>query len=246
VDQLSTEAHRMEMEQERDMGDIWRMSEFIGEALKRKGVDREDLKAFMSKIFEIVCSRGEVDPVLMYLGVIEDLREIWTLSDHLPVHGAWHHALVPGIIIKCLSNSGNDLSDDDVREAMERGMMIPGGSCGFHGACGAALGVGIAVSIVGRTTPLHERERSIAMMVTSRALACGAKIEGTRCCPRATYSAFELASLELGGLGYALPLTGVRGRCRFHETNDDCIEERCPYFPSEDGMDLNNHPSEVR
>lgn len=218
------------------MRDIWRMNDFISEGLERKGIDREGLNAFMHKVFEMVNSREEVDPVMMYEGIIENLREIWTSSDRLPVHGTWHHALVPGIIMKCLSNSGNDFSEDDVREAMERGMMIPGGSCGFHGACGAGLGVGIAVSIAGRITPLHERERSIALMVTSRALACAAKIEGARCCPRATYSAFELASLELGGLGYALPLTGVRGRCRFTETNNECIEDKCPFFPSKDRM----------
>ncbi|HUV25387.1 MAG TPA: DUF5714 domain-containing protein [Methanomassiliicoccales archaeon] len=214
-----------------DMKDIWRINEFAETAHRKKGMDMGKLKTFFPRIFEIVYSMTETDPVLMYEQIIEIMKQEWPASDHLPVHGAWNHALVPGIIIKCLANSGEEFSDEDVQEALERGMKIPGGSCGFHGACGGALGVGIAFSIVERITPLHDEGRQLVMRVTSRALACAAEIGGPRCCPRAAYSAFELASLELGGVGHNLAISGARGRCRFTELNNDCIKEKCPFFP---------------
>jgi hypothetical protein len=214
-----------------DIKDIWRIDEFAETAHRRKGMDMGKLKNFFPRIFEIVHSMTGTDPVLMYEQIIETMKQEWPASDHLPTHGAWHHAIVPGIIIKCLANSGEEFSDEDVEEALERGMKIPGGSCGFHGACGGAVGVGIAFSIAERITPMHDEGRSMVMRVTSRALACSAEIGGPRCCPRAAYSAFELASLELGGAGHNLAISGARGRCRFTELNNDCIKEKCPFFP---------------
>ncbi|NYT12535.1 MAG: hypothetical protein GKC03_08330 [Methanomassiliicoccales archaeon] len=216
-----------------DIREIWRMMEFGETAHRRKGTDMKKLQSFYPRIFEIVHSMTGADPVLMYEQVIDAMRQEWSASDHLPVHGAWHHAIVPGIIIKCLANSGEDLSVEDVEEALERGMNIPGGSCGFHGACGGAVGVGVAFSIVEKITPMHDGGRSMVMRVTSRALACAAEIGGPRCCPRAAYSAFELASLELGAAGHNLAISGARGRCKFTELNGDCIKEKCPFFPQD-------------
>jgi len=218
----------------RNLKDIWRMGEFVDEALDRKGIDQDKLKSYMPRMFEIVRTREGKDPIAMYEEIMVIMEEEWPASDHLPVHGAWHHALVPGILIRCLQNSGEDFNEEDVQEALQRGIMIPGGSCGFHGVCGAAVGAGVAVSIVERTTPLHDQERSTALRVNARAQACIAELGGSRCCPRATYATFELATMELGAIGHPLAFTGARGRCKFSDKNQDCIKERCPFYPRRD------------
>ena len=40
--------------------------------------------------------------------------------------------------------------------------MVPGGWCGSHGACGAGVGVGIAISALTEATPLTGKTRALA------------------------------------------------------------------------------------
>jgi len=113
---------------------------FMGAALDFDGLTMEDYQAFMPVLFDIVPAREEKDPVEMYKGVIEELRKRWTASQELPFHGPWHHGMIAGIIIAALRNNGYDFTQADVVEALKRGLMIPAGSCGFHGVCGAGTG----------------------------------------------------------------------------------------------------------
>ena len=43
-------------------------------------------------------------------------------------------------------NAGRDLPAEALDTVLRRGGKVPGGWCGYYGACGAAVGVGVAVS----------------------------------------------------------------------------------------------------
>lgn len=51
-----------------------------------------------------------------------------------------------------------------------RAQSIVGGSCGFHGACRAAIGVGIFVSLVTAATPTSGEEWRLCNTATAEAL----------------------------------------------------------------------------
>ena len=204
--------------------------EFMATALDFDRLSMEDYKAFMPALFDVVPARAERDPVEMYQAIIEELRERWTASEELPFHGPWHHGMIAGIIVAALRNNGYDFTDADVCEALKRGLMIPAGSCGFHGVCGAGSGLGIAVSVAGRSTPFHHHERSHALKAASEAIARIGRMGGPRCCALSAYTTLSLAVKKLGEMGYELPSRKMAGVCIKHELNPQCHLESCPYY----------------
>lgn len=220
-----------EFDECKNIGDY---DDFMEAALAFTGLSAEDYEEFMPVIFEVVPAVKETDPVVMYENIISELRRRWTASENLPFHGPWHHGLVAGIIVCALRNCGYDISDEDVVEALKRGLMIPAGSCGFLGVCGAGSGLGIALDIIGGSTPFHDDERSGGMKVNLEVLKRIAALGGPRCCKLSTYTTLNLAGRVLGDIGYDMPVSSVGGRCADHELNPQCHGERCPYFPRED------------
>ncbi len=210
---------------------IDRYDDFMAVALNFDGLTMEDYKEFMPTIFEIVPSIKDRDPVIMYEKVISELRSKWSASENLPFHGPWHHGLVAGILISALRNNGYSFDADDVKETLKRGPMMPPGSCGFIGICGAGAGLGIALSIAEKSTPFHDEERAKAMKVSKEVLERLSRLGGPRCCRMSTYTTLHMAGHILRDLGYEIPVSSVGGRCADHELNPECHGERCPYFP---------------
>jgi len=174
-----------------------RYDDFVETALKFDNLTMEEYEEFMPNVFTVVLKREEKKPVLMYERIIEELRKYWTASEQLPFNGPWHHGIVAGIIITSLKNNGYDFTETDVKEALKRGLMIPAGACGFHGSCGAGTSLGIATSIVTKSTPFHNKERSKALEATSDAIGRIAKFVGPRCCRLSTYTTLSLAVKRL-------------------------------------------------
>lgn len=205
--------------------------DFMEKALKFDGLSMEDYKEFMENVAPILLQSQEKDPVIMFENIIEDLREIWEASEELPFHGPWHHGLVPGVIIGALRNNGYNFTDKDVKEAFRRGLKIPAGACGFCGTCGGGTGLGIAISIVNRATPFHEKKRSSAFEAAIKANERIGKLGGPRCCRLSAYTALDQAVKLLNDGKYNLPQQKVIGRCKIHDLNAQCHGNRCPYFP---------------
>lgn len=210
-----------------------RFDEFFEVALAFDGLTMEDYKTFIPSIFEIVPDCTERNPILMYESIIETLRDRWTASSQLPFHGPWHHGLVAGIIIATLRNNGFAFDNEDITEALKRGLMIPGGGCGMHGTCGAATGVGIALSIANKATPFHDGQRSESLEVVAEAIRRIAKLGGPRCCALSTYTTLNLAVSAFKKKGFVMESTPVAGCCSKHALNSECHLARCPYFPRE-------------
>ena len=63
----------------------------------------------------------------------------------LPMHGPEHHPIVAGVIVAAARNTGAVVPDRALRaRPRARRERCQGGWCGYYGACGAAIGVGIA------------------------------------------------------------------------------------------------------
>jgi hypothetical protein len=179
-------------------------------------------------------SRGALD-------VLRDVLKSTTLTDpaailekvmshpSVPMHGPEHHAMVPAIIVTAVKNTGYPVPEGAVEKALERGSKVPGGWCGFYGACGAAIGVGTAVSVLTGATPLTGKTRSLANEAT--AFALGKMVDGgPRCCKRASRKALEAAVEFLDSrMGIKLSQAG-RIKCQYVGRNRECIREACAYY----------------
>ena len=205
--------------------------EFMKTCLDCDNLTMEDYAAFMPKVLPVVLANDEKDPILLFEQVIESLSEIWTASKTLPFHGPWHHGLIPAVIITALKNNQYDFTERDCKEAFIRGIKIPAGSCGFCGVCGAGTGLGIAMSIVQKSTPFQDEARSKAFQAANRSNERIGKLGGPRCCRLSAYMTIGLAVETLAALDYVLPKQKLIGRCKVHERNAQCHGKRCPYFP---------------
>ena len=128
-----------------------------------------------------------------------------------------------------VKNAGYNVPEGAVEKAIERGSKLPGGWCGFYGACGGGIGVGIAVSILIEATPLTGPQRSLAMAAASSALA---KLvdNGPRCCKRMVRKGLEAAMEFLDKTLDIKLVTDYDSRCRFVARNKECTLQECPYF----------------
>lgn len=148
------------------------------------------------------------------------------------LHGPEHHFLVPAALLAAHANATGARADLPglLAEARRRSDQVAGGFCGFQGACGAAIGAGIYVSLVTGATPLADEPWALANGATARALDALARLGGPRCCKRTTQLTL------LAAIAYARERLGVRlGRsspaCAFAEANAQCIGARCPFHP---------------
>lgn len=148
------------------------------------------------------------------------------------MHGPEHHVLVTAALLTAYKNAGGDIDlDAALREALERCTEVPGGACGFWGACGACIGCGIFASIVMGTTPLDADTWGAANGATAAALSVAAAVGGPRCCKRNSYIALT------SGAKFAAEHLGVRmdvsaPRCTRCGLNAQCIGPRCPFNPA--------------
>jgi hypothetical protein len=161
----------------------------------------------------------------------EMLENLLSQGADTPVHGVWHHSLVGEILLLCLRNAGYSVSDDLIDEAIDRGRQLPGGSCGFLGACGALASASSAYAILLGSTPVATEPREKLLEFSARLTARLAEVGGSRCCKKSSYIAIEAARDAFAKNGFELPLEQFEGRCVFFGSNDTCDGDGCPYFP---------------
>jgi hypothetical protein len=147
-----------------------------------------------------------------------------------PLHGPEHHSMVPAIILTVYRNGTGKIGDEQILMGMERGGTYAGGGCAFFGVCGAAVGVGIAFSIILRSDPYRSRERQIVQRATAEVLQAIGQYTAPRCCQRDCWVALkEVARLSEGYIGVALcaeeDLT-----CLQFEKNRECVRGGCPLY----------------
>ena len=207
--------------------------EFMKTCLNYDNLTMEDYAAFMPKVLPVVLGISEKDPILLFEQVIEQLADIWTASEILPFHGPWHHGLIPAVILTALKNNQYNFTEKDCKEAFIRGIKIPAGSCGFCGVCGAGTGLGIAMSIIQRSTPFQNEARTKSFQAANKSNERIGKLGGPRCCRLSAYMTIGLAVSALKEMDYNLPQQKLIGRCKVHLRNAQCHGKSCPYYPRE-------------
>ena len=149
----------------------------------------------------------------------------------VPMHGPEHHVAVPAVIVAAVRNAGYPVPEGAVEKAIDRAGKVPGGWCGLYGDCGAAVGVGLAVSVLTSATPLTGKPRTLAMGATSFALSRMLD-EQPRCCKRASRLAV-IAAVEFLRERAGISLNvAEQPRCTYVARNAECARRQCPFFES--------------
>ncbi len=145
------------------------------------------------------------------------------------MHGPEHHIMVGSALLTAYKNAGGKIDlHKSLIEMQTRGKKVPGGACGFWGACGAGVSSGMFVSIVTGSTPLGQEAWGLSNMMTSRALNAIGKLGGPRCCKRDSYlSIIEAVKFAKIHLGVEMELSDIK--CIHSAQNNQCIGERCPF-----------------
>ena len=170
---------------------------------------------------------------------IEILEKLMSQPD-CPMHGPTHHVLVGAALLTAYNNCLPDSAKLDMEEALsemrERGEQVPGGACGYMGACGASISTGIFMSIVTRNTPFSTDTWRLCNLCTARALEQVALNGGPRCCKRDSYlsvlTAIDFVKEHLG-----VEMEKPEVKCSRSRINNQCIGKKCPFSPIQDTND---------
>ena len=178
------------------------------------------------EVIERLClDSTQTDPVALSLTVMRHPK--------VKMHGSEHHSLTPAALLSAYCNLRGEPAERKaslLAEAKKRAVQVPGGTCGYWGACGAGIGAGIFVSLVTGATPRSKEPWALAQAMTSEVLGLYAKLGGPRCCKRDSFlalrEAWDFAQRQL-----AVDLPGEDSpHCEWSALNRECQREQCPFF----------------
>ena len=146
------------------------------------------------------------------------------------MHGPEHHVMVGAALLTAYKNAGGTLDfPNALREMYRRGKAVPGGVCGFWGACGAGVSAGQFLSIVTHSTPLAGKPWGLSNQMTAKALERIGGIGGPRCCKRDSYLAI-LAAIDFAAEHLGIAMEKSVPVCTRSGQNNQCIGTRCPFW----------------
>ena len=147
------------------------------------------------------------------------------------MHGPEHHVLVGASLLTAYRNAGGAIDlYSALTEMIGRGKNVPGGVCGYWGACGAGISSGIFISIITKSTPLTNDPFGLANMMTSESLGRIGKVGGPRCCKRNSYLSI-LAAVDYVKEHFDIEMEKHDFTCPHPSRNNQCIRRRCPFYP---------------
>ena len=137
--------------------------------------------------------------------------------------------MVGAALLTAYKNAGGPLDlEQALREMFSRGREVPGGACGFWGACGAGISAGQFLAIATQSTPLAREPWGLSNQMTARALEQIGKAGGPRCCKRDSFlsilAAVDFVREHLGvEMGRTIPV------CSYSARNNQCLGGDCPF-----------------
>jgi len=145
------------------------------------------------------------------------------------MHGPEHHVMVGCALLTAYQNAGGDIAlHSALTEMMNRGKSIPGGACGFWGACGAGISTGMFISIISKSAPLANEPFALAHQMTSKSLGNIGEIGGPRCCKRDSFLSI-LAAIDFVKEHFDVEMDKPEVVCHYASQNNQCIGKRCPF-----------------
>lgn len=177
----------------------------------------------MDTMLSLCLQHTGCDPMALLLQLME---QPWC---HM--HGPEHHVMVGAALLTAYHNAVGALDlETALREMLRRGRQVPGGACGFWGACGAGLSTGMFVSIVTGTTPLSQETWGLSNTMTSRALQRIGAVGGPRCCKRDSFLAL-LAAVDFCREKLGVSMDCSPPVCPHFHRNAQCLGSGCPFHP---------------
>lgn len=182
-------------------------------------------KKVINKLYELLATLEGVNP--------SDIGE--RLFVQCGVSGNSPHPITTAAFLVAYKNLTHKITDEDVLEGVSKAAQIPGGWCGYYGNCGAAVGLGVAFAVINKSTPMHDKERSIANLVTAEGLKIVAGQGGPRCCTGSVRGVLnEGIKLAEEYLDVKFPEKTIdMKKCWQSKYNDDCKKQKCVYYGRE-------------
>ena len=178
----------------------------------------------MDSIFGICLREVSKNPV-------EILEKMMDLS-FCHMHGPEHHVMGGAALLTAYRNAGGQIElESALVEMRNRGKSVPGGACGFWGACGAGVSTGMFVSIISKSTPLSREGFALSHRMTAKALEQIGRVGGPRCCKRDSYLSI-LAAIDFVEENFEISMEKQEITCSRFSFNNQCIGKRCPFFHS--------------
>lgn len=160
---------------------------------------------------------------------IEILEKMMSLP-FCHMHGPEHHVMVGAALLTAYNNVSKEIElENALLEMYRRGREVPGGACGFWGACGAGISAGIYMSIITQSTPLATKSWGLSNQMTAKALESIGKAGGPRCCKRDSYLAIiEAVKFTAEKFGICMEINAFS--CTRSNQNNQCIQKACPFY----------------
>ena len=145
------------------------------------------------------------------------------------MHGPEHHVMVGAALLTAYQNARGDIDlPAALTEMMNRGKSVPGGACGFWGACGAGISSGMFISIISKSTPLANEPFALSHKMTAKSLGEIGNIGGPRCCKRDSYLSI-LSAIDFVKEHFGVEMERPPIVCQYSAKNNQCIGRRCPF-----------------
>ncbi len=177
-------------------------------------------------IIGLCLNTGSKDPV--------EIIRMMMAEPFCHMHGPEHHVMVGAALLTAYKNAGGEVDlEEALPEMQRRGSSVPGGACGFWGACGAGISTGMFISIITKASPLSEESWGLSNLMTSKALGEIGKIGGPRCCKRDSYLAIH-AAIDFVKEHFGIEMDKPHIKCIHSAMNNQCIAGRCPFREDED------------
>ena len=175
----------------------------------------------MDSILGLCLAETSADPIAI-------LRRMMDLP-FCHMHGPEHHVMVGAALLTAYKNAGGPLElERALGEMYRRGKEVPGGACGFWGACGAGISAGQFLAIATKSTPLAVEPWGLSNQMTARALDSIGKVGGPRCCKRDSFLAV-LAAVDFVREHLEVEMERTVPLCSYSAQNNQCIGGRCPF-----------------
>ncbi|MDE6838289.1 MAG: SAM-dependent methyltransferase [Acutalibacter sp.] len=175
----------------------------------------------MDSIVKICLEETSDDPV--------EIMEKLMSQPFCHMHGPEHHVMVGAALLTAYKNAGGDIDlPAALMEMMNRGKSVPGGACGFWGACGAGISSGMFISIISKSTPLAKEPFALSHQMTSTALGKIGEMGGPRCCKRDSFLSI-LAAVDFVKEHFGVTMGESKVVCHYAHGNNQCIGNRCPF-----------------
>lgn len=175
----------------------------------------------MDAIFSVCLSETSTDP----MKIIRRLMDM----PFCHMHGPEHHVMVGAALLTAYKNAGGDITlSDALQEMYRRGKAVPGGTCGFWGACGAGISAGQFMAIATGSTPLAKGSWGLSNQMTATALSSIGQVGGPRCCKRDSWLSI-LAAIDFVREHLGIHMERTVPVCDHSRKNQQCIGMRCPF-----------------